>query len=79
MLRITDYLTKISKTMKKAFLAISAYFISALIGISFFIFLFKVLTFNYFLGMGIISLLVLVASMLILDKDFIQEPEEAQF
>ncbi len=65
--------------MKKAFLAISAYFLSALIGISFFIFLFKILTFNYFLGMGIVSLLVLVTAMLIFDKDFIQEAEEAQF
>jgi len=61
--------------MKKAFLAISAYFISALIGVSFFFFLFKVLSFNYFLGMGIISLLVLVSVMLIMDKDFIQEAE----
>lgn len=65
--------------MKKAFLAISAYFLSALIGISFFFFLFKILTFNYFLGTGIVSLLVLVTAMLIFDKDFIQEAEEAQF
>ncbi len=65
--------------MKKAFLAISAYFISALIGISFFAFLFKILLFNYFVGLGIISLLVLVSAMLILDKDFIQEREEVQF
>ncbi|MFT5168148.1 MAG: hypothetical protein ACI8P3_003387 [Saprospiraceae bacterium] len=62
--------------MKKAFLAISAYFISALIGISFFLFLFKVLLFNYFIGMAIISFLVLISVMLILDKDFIQDAEE---
>jgi len=61
--------------MKKAFLAISAYFLSALIGISFFSFLFQILSFNYLLGVGIISLLVLVSVMLILDKDFIQEAE----
>lgn len=63
--------------MKKAFLAISAYFISALIGISFFLFLFKILQYNYFIGMAIISFLVLVSVLLILDKDFIQEAEEA--
>ena len=61
--------------MKKAFLAISAYFVSALIGISFFVFLFKILEFNYFIGMAIVSFLVLISAMLILDKDFIQEAE----
>jgi hypothetical protein len=62
--------------MKKAFLAISAYFISALIGISFFLFLFKLFQINFFIGFTIISFLVLVSAMLILDKDFIQEAEE---
>ncbi len=65
--------------MKKAFFAVSAYTLSLLISISFFIILFKILAFNYFVGMMIVSFMVLVSVMLIMDKDFIQDAEEAGY
>ena len=65
--------------MKNSFVALSAYSISFLTSISFFIILFKILAFNYFIGMAIVSMMVLVSVMLIMDKDFIQDAEEATF
>jgi len=61
--------------MKKVFLIISTYSISLLIGISFFAFLFKIFSFNYLIGLAIVSLLVLTSVLLVTDKDFIQEAE----
>lgn len=61
--------------MKKVFLTISAYSFSVLISISFFLFLFKVFVFNNFIGIGIVSMLILTSAVLIMDKDFIQEAE----
>jgi len=61
--------------MKNVFLSISAYFISILMCISFFVFLFKIFVFNYFIGTVITLLLITTSIMLIRDKDFIQEVE----
>jgi hypothetical protein len=61
--------------MKKAFLSFSALFLSILMSISFFLFLFKIFAFNYFIGTSIILLLIITSVILISDKDFIQEAE----
>jgi hypothetical protein len=59
--------------MKKVFITISAYSISTLMSISFFVFLFQIFVFNHFIGIGIVLLLILTSVILITDKDFVQE------
>ena len=61
--------------MKKIFLTTSAYSLSVLMGISFFLFLFNIFVFNHFIGTGIIVLLILTSVILVTDKDFLQEAE----
>lgn len=62
--------------MRNTILAISAYLLSAVISLSFFIFLFKLLQFSYLIGFAFVSFLVLITCLLINDPDFIQEAEE---
>lgn len=61
--------------MKKIFLTTSAYSLSVLMSISFFLFLFNIFVFNHFIGTGIIVLLILTSVILVTDKDFLQEAE----
>ena len=62
--------------MKSTFLSFSAYLISLLVGISFFVLLFNLLVFNYFLGLGLIFWMIIITAVLVMDPDFIYEAEE---
>ena len=63
--------------MKSTFLSFSAYLISFLVGISFFVLLFNLLVFNYFLGLGLIFWMITITAVLVMDPDFIYEAEES--
>jgi hypothetical protein len=62
--------------MKNKFLSFSAYLISMLVGLSFFVLLFNLLVFNYFLGLGLIFWMIIITVVLVMDPDFIYEAEE---
>ena len=62
--------------MKNKFLSFSAYLISLLVGMSFFVLLFNLLVFNYFLGLGLIFWMIIITAVLVMDPDFIYEAEE---
>ncbi len=62
--------------MKNTFISFSAYLVALLLGVSFFILLFNLLVFNYFLGLGLISWMILITVVLVMDPEFIHEAEE---
>jgi hypothetical protein len=62
--------------MKNTFISFSAYLVALLLGVSFFVLLFNLLVFNYFLGLGLISWMILITVVLVMDPEFIHEAEE---
>jgi len=62
--------------MKNIFVSFSAYLIALLLGVSFFVLLFNLLVFNYFIGLGLISWMIIITAVLVMDPEFIYEAEE---